>query len=81
MNLNLLRNYVVPSTMIGALSTQMYESQHLDPKMAYSLVGKRRFSKVSEVMNDPGEGENAQPECPYKLHVQIQLLNPSNPCA
>lgn len=55
MNLNLLGNYVVPSTMIGALSTQMCESQHLDPKMAYSLVGKRRFSKVSKVMNDPGE--------------------------
>lgn len=56
MNLNLLGNYVVPSTMIGALSTQkMYESQHLDPKMAYGLVGKRRFSKVSKVMNDPGE--------------------------
>lgn len=56
MNLNLLGNYVVPSTMIGALSTQkMYESQHLDPKMAYDLVGKRRFSKVSKVMNDPGE--------------------------
>lgn len=59
MNLNLLGNYVVPSTMIGALSTQMYESQHLDPKMAYSLVGKRRFSKVSKVTNDPERGENA----------------------
>ena len=44
MNLNLLGNYFVPSTMTGAASMQkMYESQHLDPKMSYSLAGKRRF--------------------------------------